>query len=85
MLTRKFENVVFACDFLEKTIPGEFETFGFEFEMALPPKTSSKLEFEAVLVRFRSGAPAWDFLQNQISTGFRNLGFEFENAVSLET
>ena len=38
-LTRKFESVVFAWDFLRNTISNAFETFGFEFERAVPPET----------------------------------------------
>ena len=35
----------------------------FEFEMALPPRTSSNSEFEIFRVPLRNGAPAEDFLQ----------------------
>ena len=45
-------------DVLKTTISGDFETFGFDLEKALPPKTSSQLDFEAILVRFRNDAPA---------------------------
>ena len=38
-LTRKVESVVFARDFLQKTISNEFEPLGFEFERAVPPET----------------------------------------------
>ena len=48
-----------------KTISNDFETFGSDFEMALPPKTSSKIEFEIFLVRFRNGAPAQDILKKR--------------------
>ena len=40
----------------------------FDFEMALPPITSSKTEFEIFRVRFRNGAPAQDLLQNRLRT-----------------
>ena len=44
------------------------ELLRYDFEMALPPKTSSKTEFETLLVQFRNGAPAQDFLKNIIIT-----------------
>ena len=60
-----FRNDGFARDFLQTTISNDFETFGSDFEVALPPKTPSNIEFETFLVRFRNGAPAQDFLKKR--------------------
>ena len=46
--------------------------FGFDFEMALPQNTSSKLEFDTVPVRFRNSAPSKDLLQYRNSNHSRS-------------
>ena len=63
-----FETAVSLDTSSKKTISNDFETFGFDFEIALPLRTSSKLEFKTFLPRFRYGAPAQDFLPDEVAT-----------------